>query len=116
MLMFPQIFLHLFPILNHEILMEVYMKFIFPQNFNFKNKLFGVIDYPTVIFNIIYFFILISICNLIVKNITLKISIITFFYLPIFLLSVIDFNHENILYYFWYMIKFYIRPKIYLYK
>ncbi len=92
------------------------MKFIFPQNFNFKNKLFGIIDYPSLIFNIIYVCILWFICNLIIKSLTLKIIIIIFLYLPIFLLSIIDFNHENILYFFWYMIKFLIKPKLYLYK
>lgn len=92
------------------------MKFIFPQNFNFKNKLFGIIDYPTAIFNIIYFFILLFLSNLFIKNINLKIFIIIFFYFPFFLLSIIDFNHENILYFFWYVIKFLLRPKIYLYK
>ena len=29
------------------------MKFIIPQNYNFKNKIFGIIDYSTAIFNII---------------------------------------------------------------
>ncbi len=92
------------------------MKFIFPQNFNFKNKLFGIIDYPTLIFNIIYLLFLWAICNLLIKSLTIKIIIIISFYLPIFLLSIIDFNHENILYFFWYMIKFLLKPKIYLYK
>ena len=27
------------------------MKFIFPQNYNFKNKLLGIIDYSTAFFN-----------------------------------------------------------------
>ena len=79
------------------------MKFIFPQNFNFKNKLLGIIDYPTAIFNVIYFLLLFSICNLIISNLTLKIFILVIFYLPIFLLSIIDFNHESILYTFWYI-------------
>lgn len=92
------------------------MKFIFPQNFNFKNKLLGIIDYPTAIFNIIYFLIIYILCNIFISNLTIKIIIIILFYLPIFLISVIDFNHENILYFFWYMIKFIFRPKIYLYK
>ena len=80
------------------------MKFIFPQNFNFKNKLLGIIDYPTAIFNIIYFLIIYILCNIFISNLTIKIIIIILFYLPIFLISVIDFNHENILYFFWYMI------------
>ena len=92
------------------------MKFIFPQNFNFKNKILGVIDYPTPIFNVIYFFFIYGFFNIFVSNLTLKIFFIILFYFPIFLISIIDFNHENILYFFWYMIKFMIRPKIYLYK
>lgn len=91
------------------------MKFIFPQNFNFKNKLLGIIDYPSAIFNVIYFLILWLLCNLFINNLTIKIFIIIFMYLPIFLLSVIDFNHENILYFLWYMIKYLIKPKLYLY-
>ena len=31
------------------------MKFIFPQNYDFKNKLFGIIDYPTLFVNIVWF-------------------------------------------------------------
>lgn len=92
------------------------MKFVFPQNFNFKNKIFGVIDYPTAIFNVIYFFFIYTIFNMFLSNLTLKIFFIILFYFPIFLISIIDFNHENILYFFWYVIKFIIRPKIYLYK
>ena len=92
------------------------MKFIFPQNFNFKNKLLGIIDYPTAIFNIIYFLLVYILTNIFISNLTIKIIIIILFYLPIFRISVIDFNHENILYFFWYMIKFIFKPKIYLYK
>ena len=92
------------------------MNFIFPQNFNFKNKLLGFIDYPTAIFNIIYFIILLFICNLLIRSINLKIFIIIFFYFTFFLLTVLDFNHENILYFLWYVIKFLFKPKIYLYK
>lgn len=92
------------------------MKFIFPQNFNFKNKIFGIIDYPTAIFNVIYFLLLYVILNIFITNITFKIIMIILLYLPIFLISIIDFNHENILYFLWYMLKFMFRPKIYLYK
>ena len=92
------------------------MKFIFPQNFNFKNKIFGIIDYPTAIFNVIYFCLIYVILNIFIPNITFKIIMIILLYLPIFLISIIDFNHENILYFLWYMLKFIFRPKIYLYK
>ncbi len=92
------------------------MKFIFPTNYNFKNKLFGVIDYPTALFNIIYFFIIFGIFNLFFKNINLKIIFIIIFYFPILLFSIIGFNHENILYSIFYICKFMLKPKLYLYK
>ena len=34
------------------------MCFIFPQNYSFKNKLFGFIDYTTVIFNLFLYLII----------------------------------------------------------
>ena len=30
------------------------MKFIIPQNYNFKNKLLGFMDYSTAVFNVIW--------------------------------------------------------------
>lgn len=92
------------------------MKYIFPQNFNFKNKLLGVIDYPTAIFNIIFLFFIYSFFNLILHNLTLKIFLIILFYFPILLFSIVGFNNENILYIIFYILKFLIKPKIYLYK
>ena len=92
------------------------MKFIFPTNYNFKNKLLGIIDYPTAIFNILYFLIVFSIFNTIFNVLNLKIIFITIFYFPIFLFSIVGFNHENILYSLFYIIKYLIKPKIYLYK
>ena len=50
------------------------MNFIFPKNYNFKNKLFGVIDYTTAIFNLILFLILFFIINSIFNNVTIKID------------------------------------------
>ena len=92
------------------------MKYIFPTNYNFKNKIFGIIDYPTMIFNIIYFLIVFSIFNTIFNTLNLKIIFIVIFYFPILLFSIIGFNHENILYCLFYIIKYLIKPKIYLYK
>lgn len=39
------------------------MKFIFPQNYNFKNKLFGIIDYTNLFLNIIWNFLFILLLN-----------------------------------------------------
>ena len=65
------------------------MNFIIPQNFNFKNKFLGLIDYPTLIFIIILFF-------------------------PIFLLSLFSFNNESFIYVLFYIIKYYCSPRLYI--
>ena len=52
------------------------MKFIFPQNYNFKSKLFGTFDYSTIIINIIWDLCVFFITNLFFTNINLKIFIV----------------------------------------
>ena len=46
------------------------MKFIFPQNYNFNNKLFGFIDYSTLILNILWGLIIFLFIHFIIPNIT----------------------------------------------
>lgn len=92
------------------------MKFIFPKNYNFNNKLLGFLDYSTVIVNIIWALFLFSLFNLIFKSIDIKIFLFVIFYLPLAIFSIIGFNHENILYVALYVIKFLRNPKIYLYN
>lgn len=92
------------------------MKYVFPTNYDFKSKILGVLDYPTAIFNILYFLLVFSIFNALLNSINLKIIFIVIFYFPIFLFSIIGFNHENILYSLFYIIKYFMKPKIYLYK
>lgn len=92
------------------------MKFIFPQNYNFKNKLFGVMDYSTLILNIIWFSFIFCLVNLISNNINFKIFFIIISCFPLLLFSIIGFNHENVIYVFMYILKFIKSNKIYLYK
>lgn len=92
------------------------MKFIFPQNYNFKNKLFGFLDYNSLILNIIWdvfvFFFIIRF----IPNITIKICIFSILCLPLFLFTFLGINNENIIYFLKYIIKYFIRKKLYLYK
>lgn len=92
------------------------MKFIFPRNYNFKNKIFGLIDYSTAIVNIIWNVFVFCLSNLIFKSINAKIFLFIILSMPLLLFSIIGFNHENILYVFSYLIKYMQRPKIYLYE
>ena len=92
------------------------MKFIFPQNYNFKNKLLGFIDYPTAILNLVWCVFVFCFINLLFNNINVKIFIFITLCFPVLLISIIGFNHENIVYVAVYVTKFIRNPKIYLYK
>ena len=92
------------------------MKFIFPQNYDFKNKLFGIIDYSTVLVNLVWDILIFALSNIIFSSWTIKIFVIVIFCFPLLLFSFIGFNGESILYFSYYIIKFFIRPKLYLYK
>lgn len=92
------------------------MKFIFPQNYNFNNKIFGSIDYSTAIFNVIWIASIIFILNLLFTSLSIKFFFTIIFCLPILLLSFVGLNGENILYVFSYMFKFIFKQKLYLYN
>ena len=92
------------------------MKFIFPQNYNFNTKLFGTMDYPTAIFNLIWWLIIFFITNILNLNLLTKIIFFIIACFPILLISLFGFHQENIIYVFKYLFKFYKSCKIYLYK
>lgn len=92
------------------------MNFIFPQNYNFKNKILGIIDYSTAILNVSWFSILLIIVNILFNDINIKIFLIIIFYFPILIFSIIGFNGENIIYVFVYMVKFIKKQKLYFYN
>lgn len=92
------------------------MKFIFPQNYDFKNKLFGMIDYSTTFINLLWDVFVFILVNLIFNDLTIKIFIIVIFCFPLLLFSLTGFNGENILYVLSYLMRFFFRPKLFLYK
>ena len=86
------------------------MKFIIPQNYNFKNRLFGFMDYSTAIFNV---FLLVSLFSF---SLNIKIAIFITLYFPLFLFSVFGFNNENIVYVIFYILKFIKNRKVYFFN
>lgn len=90
--------------------------YIFPQNYNFKNKFLGFIDYSTLIFIIIWCAFILFIFKFFHINLTIKIFIFISLTLPVLIISIVGFNHENIIYVFYYIFKFYKNKRIYLYK
>lgn len=92
------------------------MKFIFPQNYRFRPKLFGLFDYPTAIFNFIWWIIIFCITKLFSFDLLTKFIIFIITCFPILLISLFGFHQENIIYVFHYLLIFYKSPKLYLYK
>lgn len=92
------------------------MKFIIPQNYDFKNKIFGIIDISTALVNVIWFALILIIVNLVFNDLNTKIFLIIIFCFPVLLFSISGFNGENVIYVFIYMIKFIYKQKLYLYK
>lgn len=92
------------------------MNFIFPENYNFKNKIFGMFDYSTAIINVVWGFLLFKISKILPFNLNIKITIFITFYFPLFLFSIVGFNHENIFYFFSYMYKFIKNRKVYFFS
>lgn len=91
------------------------MKFIFPQNYNFKNKIFGVIDYTTAFVNILWISVIFLIANFIFNSLSSKIFTVIVLCLPLFLFSFAGFHGENILYVFSYFLHFMFKQKLYFY-
>ena len=92
------------------------MKFIFPQNYSFNTKLFGMLDYPTAFFNLTWWFIIFLVNKILRFNLLLKIIFYIISCFPVLLISLFGFKQENIIYVLIYLFKFYKNPKIYLYK
>ena len=80
------------------------MKFIFPQNYNLKNKILGFIDYSTAIFNVCWYIIVFIIINLLFDDLNIKIFLFIFLCFPILLFSLYGFNGENFIYAFSYFL------------
>ena len=87
------------------------MKFIFPKNYNFKNKIFGIIDYSTALVNIIWYAFIFLLINLLFSNIKIKIFVFIFTCFPVLLFSISGLNGENFLYVFCYMLKYFLKQK-----
>lgn len=92
------------------------MKFIFPQNYNFRGKLFGFLDYSSAILISIIGFILYFFINFFNLTLSFKIAIFIILFLPVLLISIVGFNNESLFYVITYISHFLLNPKIYCFK
>ena len=91
------------------------MKFIFPQNYQFKNKILGIIDYTTAFVNLIWYVIVLILVNLIFDSIDAKVFVFITLCFPLLLLSFSGFHGENIVTVVRYLFKFIFKQKLYFY-
>ena len=94
----------------------IFIKFIFPQNYNFKPKFLGIIDYSITIFCLIWCVSTFLILKIIFNSLQVIISLTIILDLPVFLLSFIGFQGENIGVLLKYFFLYLIRPKIYVFN
>lgn len=92
------------------------MKFIFPLNYNFKPKILGILDYNTVLLNLVWDIFIYCLINLLFNSINIKLIIFIILCFPILLFSIIGFNHENIVYVLKYLLKYILYRGVYIYK
>ena len=91
------------------------MKFIFPQNYTFKNKIFVFIDYSVAIINIIWFIIIGGLLHICIQDMNIKVIVFILFCFPVLLLSISGIHGENIIYVFIYIFKFFMKQKLFFY-
>lgn len=92
------------------------MNFIFPKNYNFKNKLFGIMDYSTAILNLIWVILIYFISSIFFNNLSIQLFFIISLCFPLLIFSIVGFNNENILCVIIYFIKYISGAKLYLYN
>ena len=91
------------------------MNFIFPSNYAFKNKLFGIIDYTTAIVNLIWYIFIFAVVNIFFNSINIKVFLFIILCLPFFIFSIAGIHKENIISVIIYISKFFKNSKIYFY-
>ena len=92
------------------------MKFIFPQNYNLKLKLFGIMDYSTAIFDVIWCLSVFFIFQLLFSSIKISIIFSIILGLPILIFSIVGFGGENMGLIVKSMVLYLVKPKVYVFK
>ena len=91
------------------------MKFIFPQNYKFNKKIFGLIDAQTAVVSALWAGMMYLVVNFIFKSLYIKIFSFIVTVSPVVIFSIVGFNGENIINVAIYMIKFIMRRRIMFY-
>ena len=91
------------------------MKFVFPQNYNSKNKVAGFLDYTALIFALFFGITTFLITSLFTNRIFTKLCFAISGAIPFIIFSFANFNNESFIEILIYTLKFAFKPKIYLF-
>lgn len=91
-------------------------KYIFPLNFDYLSKLFGIIEYKLLIPLILFAVLLILILSLFNLSFFAKFGIFISIFLPVFLLFNTEVNHEPFYIFIFCLISHYLKAGKYLIK
>ena len=92
------------------------MVFIFPKNYKFNNKFLGIINYFYLFLNLIWQTFIFCLINLLFNNLTFKIFLFIILCFPLLILSIIENHNENIFCTIYYLLKFFLSVKLYLFN
>lgn len=92
------------------------MNFVFPNNYAFKNKLFGFISYTSVFINLIWEFTIFFILNIFNINLSIKVFLFIFLCFPLIIFSVLNNRNENVFLVIIYILKFTFSKKLYFFR
>lgn len=93
--------------------MKEYNKQIVYKNFNRNNKWLGIIDYKSLVFLVVYLFLLVTILRFFSLNLEVSIYIFLFFSVPIFAAVFINVNNEVAIDVILIILKFYTQKGIF---
>lgn len=92
------------------------LKFIFPQNYKYRAKILGILDYVTATIDLFVGIILFLILKVFVKRISIRIYIFITILVPIVLFSIFATDGESIVSYLMKIIRFTRRRGVYFYE
>lgn len=96
--------------------MEEKFEFKMYKNIDFRPKIFGIFERNSFILSMIILFILIKILIFLKIAVLIRIQIISTIAIPLLIISANSNKHENPIYIFEYLLKFYLEQNLYLYE
>lgn len=91
------------------------MIFIFPKNYDFSFKFLGLFNYSSIFLNIIWGLFVYFIISSLFGSFIIRLYGFISMFLPFFLFSILNKSNENIFFVCIYLIKYFIRPKVFFY-